>query len=196
MEPMNYEGVVVLALSAILLYFAYDTYWNGKVEYVTSTVDGRSYLVQSQPDKEAAANLLAQIRANLIQLRRHLEKTAPDDERTMRLVQRFNPDNISEGAENAKYTSYSINKGEKIVFCLRSRDKNNRLMDINTMTFVALHELAHISSKTIGHDETFWTNFKWILERAVKTGIYKEQDFKKKPVEYCGIQITDSPLYH
>lgn len=193
---MEIAGFVVVLLIVALAWLLWDTYVNGEVEYVKASLDGKEYLVRSLPDKREAANLLAEISARLQKLVSYLETSEPKDERTVLIVKNFDPDAISEGSENAKYTSYSVNKGEKIVFCLRSRDKNNRLMDINTMTFVALHELAHISSKTIGHDETFWTNFKWILERAVKTGIYKEQDFKKKPVEYCGIQITDSPLYH
>lgn len=191
---MNYEGVVVLALSAILLYFAYDTYWNGKVEYVTSTVDGRSYLVQSLPDKQDAADLLARIRANLISLRRHLEKTSPDDERTMRLVQRFNPDQISEGAESAKYTSYSINKGEKIVFCLRTRTAENKLEDINMMMFVAIHEVAHIATESVGHTEDFWENMAWLLEEAINIGVYQKQDFARNPRKYCGVTVSSSPL--
>ena len=193
---MDIAGVLVVLLVIALAWLLWDTYANGEVEYVKSSIDGKEYLVRSLPDKKEAAALLSQIIANLQKLVKHLEETEADDERTVRIVKNFNADAISEGSENAKYTSYSVNKGEKVVLCLRSRDKNNKLMDLNTMMFVSLHELAHISSKTIGHDEAFWNNFKWLLQHAVKTGIYQQQDFKQKPVEYCGIQITDSPLYH
>jgi len=193
---MDIAGVLVVLLIIALAWLLWDTYANGEVEYVKSGVDGKEYLVQSLPDKKEAADLLAQIIANLQKLVKHLEETQADDERTVRIVKNFNANAISEGSENAKYTSYSVNKGEKVVLCLRSRDKSNKLMDLNTMMFVALHELSHISSKTIGHDETFWNNFKWLLQNSVQIGIYQEQDFKQKPVEYCGIQITDSPLYH
>ena len=193
---MDIAGVLVVLLVIALAWLLWDTYANGEVEYVKSNIDGKEYLVRSLPDKKEAAALLSQIIANLQKLVKHLEETEADDERTVRIVKNFNADAISEGSENAKYTSYSVNKGEKVVLCLRSRDKNNKLMDLNTMMFVSLHELAHISSKTIGHDEAFWNNFKWLLQHAVKTGIYQQQDFKQKPVEHCGIQITDSPLYH
>jgi len=193
---MDIAGVLVVLLIIALAWLLWDTYANGEVEYVKSGVDGKEYLVQSLPDKKEAADLLAQIIANLQKLVKHLEETQADDERTVRIVKNFNANAISEGSENAKYTSYSVNKGEKVVLCLRSRDKSNKLMDLNTMMFVALHELSHISSKTIGHDETFWNNFKWLLQNSVQIGIYQEQDFKQKPVEYCGIQITDYPLYH
>jgi predicted metal-dependent hydrolase len=62
------------------------------------------------------------------------------------------------------------------------------------MVFVALHELGHIATESIGHNKEFWDNFKWILRVAVKEKIYILQDFNKKPQRYCGIQITDQPL--
>ena len=193
---MDIAGILVFILIIGLAWLLWDTYANGEVEFVKSSMDGKEYLVRSLPDKKEAANLLAQIIDRFQKLLKHLELTQSTDERTVRVIKNLNVDAISEGSENSSYTSYSVNKGEKVVFCLRSRDKNNKLMDINTMMFVALHELAHISSKTVGHDTAFWTNFKWLLENAIQIGIYEKQDFKKKPVEYCGIQITDSPLYH
>ena len=35
---------------------------------------------------------------------------------------------------------YSINKGKKILYCIRSKTVENKLVDINTMMFVAIHE--------------------------------------------------------
>ena len=67
-------------------------------------------------------------------------------------------------------------------------------MDINTMMFVVLHEMGHLSSESIGHTDEFWENFKWILEESINIGIYIKQEFNKKPIEYCGMSITSSPL--
>ena len=66
---------------------------------------------------------------------------------------KYNPNNFSETGKDSKYTSYSVNKGEKIVLCLRSRDGKDRLIDENTLTFVSIHELAHIMTKSVGHTE-------------------------------------------
>lgn len=188
--------VLLLVLFGVTIYLVWDTYYMGKQELVRSSVDQHEYLVQSLPDKQEAADLLANIRKLLDTLTTHLSKMAPDDERTKRIVQNFRSDRISEGVENTKYTSYSVNKGEKIVFCLRARDASKKLMDLNTMMFVALHEISHIASSEIGHTQQFWDNFRWILEEAIQIGVYREQDFKTKPVPYCGIMITDSPLNH
>jgi predicted metal-dependent hydrolase len=87
-----------------------------------------------------------------------------------------------------------VNKGEKIVFCLRSKDKFANLEDENVIMFVAIHELAHIMTISIGHTEEFWNNFRFMLKEAIKMGIYIRHNFKKKPEKYCGTMITDSPL--
>lgn len=180
-------------LAGIVLWLVYDTYFQGNLEYVKAK-DGEAYQVQSRPDRQRAADLLADIRARLEQLTRHLEKSEPDDARTQRLVVNFRPEKISEGPDNSKYTSYSVNKGERLVFCLRQKDDARTLMDLNTMVFVAIHELAHICTVSIGHTQEFWDNMRWLLQHAINIGAYADQDFRK-PQKYCGIQITSSPLH-
>jgi len=184
---------VWVVLAAIVGYLIFDTYYQGNLEYVTAS-DGEVYQVQSRPDKQEAANLLAAIRERLETLTRHLEKSASDDPRTERFIVKFKPNRISEGADNSKYTSYSVNKGERLVFCLRQKNKEGTLMDLNTMLFVAIHEVAHICTKSVGHTEEFWDNMRWLLEHAINIGIYADQDFKK-PEPYCGIMISSSPRH-
>ena len=89
-------------------------------------------------------------------------------------------------------TSYSVNKGDKLVICLRSK-KTYNFQDDNTILFVVLHELAHIMTKSIGHKEEFWNNFRYLLKHAIEIKLYQYQDFNSNPEPYCGIQITDIP---
>ena len=63
------------------------------------------------------------------------------------------------------------------------------------MVFVAIHEMAHMITKSVGHEPEFWNNFGWLLQRAEEIQIYQYQDFAAHPVEYCGIRITDQPTY-
>lgn len=191
---MDITILVIVLIIIVLGYLIWDTYFVNEVEYVRSTVDNNEYLVRSLPDKQEAANLLANIRKKLKETVEALKKAYPGDSRTKRLIENFRPDQIKEGSENTKYTSYSINKGEQIVFCLRAKDTSKQLVDLNTMVFVALHELGHIATESVGHNKDFWDNFKWILRIAVKEKIYVFQDFNKEPKGYCGIQITDQPL--
>ena len=163
------------------------------VEYVKSKVDGNKYLVRNLKDKQEAADLLAQIRANLVKVSQELKKTNQDNVDVNRMINNFNPDNLSESTHENKYTSYSVNKGEKIVFCMRSRDDKKKLVDLNIMMFVALHELAHTMTKSVGHTQEFWNNFRILLRNARKLGVYKRVNYNDKPVEYCGTKITDDP---
>lgn len=192
----SYGTTTFVVLSIVVAYLTYDTYWNYELEWVISNIDGQKYQVRSLPDKQDAADLLANIRKKLDTIVEHFGKVEPSDERVQRMIKNYNPNKLSEGTDSAKYTSYSINKGEKIIFCLRSRDGKNELVDLNTMTFVALHELAHIATVSIGHTAEFWDNFRWILGEAINIGIYKDRDYKKSPQPYCGITITDSPLHN
>ena len=111
-----------------------------------------------------------------------------------RLKKNFNPDAFSETTPDAKYTSYSVNKGEKIVFCLRDKKEGEKLVKENIMTFVSIHELAHLMTKSIGHEPDFWANFKLLLKVSIDNGLYKNIDFNSTPKPYCGINITDTPL--
>jgi predicted metal-dependent hydrolase len=99
-----------------------------------------------------------------------------------------------ESDSNSKHTSYSINKGEKVVICLRSKDEKKELIDPNTIMFVTLHELSHIMTKSVGHTDEFWDNFRFILKEAVKNNIYNCVDYKRNPQKYCGIEVTDNPI--
>jgi predicted metal-dependent hydrolase len=145
-------------------------------------------------DKKEAANLLAKIRKNIETLCSHLDKSYPQDNRIKILLRRYNPNSISETGKGSKYTSYSVNKGDKIVLCLRARDNTENLIDENTLMFVALHEISHIMTISVGHEKEFWRNFKFLLEDAIKLGIYKNEDYNRNPKKYCGILITDTPL--
>ena len=165
-----------------------------EVVYVKSKHNGKSYLVRNVKDKQEAADLLAQIGTNLQLLVDYVYENDRDKDGATRMKRKYNGDNISESEPNTKYTSYSVNKGEKIVFCLRSKDDKQELSDLNLMMFVAIHELAHVMTKSVGHTEEFWDNFRYLLKKAMKLNIYKRHDFKNKPRSYCGTTITESPL--
>jgi predicted metal-dependent hydrolase len=111
-----------------------------------------------------------------------------------RLVDNFNSDNFSENTPDSKYTSYSVNKGEKIVFCIRDKNENETLVNENIMMFVSIHELAHLMTKSVGHGPEFWTNFKILLKIAIDNNLYQYIDFNRKPEPYCGTKISDTPL--
>ena len=122
-----------------------------------------------------------------------LEKNNPTDPRVLRLKERFHNTSLSESDGYGNQTSFSINKGEKIVLCLRSKDGSNKLVDKNLLLFVALHEMSHIMTISIGHDDEFWNNFKFVLKECQNNGLYKCINFSSNPQSYCGITVTSSP---
>ena len=162
---------------------------------VISDVDGNRYCVRKREDENAAADLLANVTQKCKKLVEYVKNKYPNDERVKRLVSGFNPKKISETLPTSELTAYSENKGEKIAFCLNRTKNSTTLIDINTLTFVAIHELSHIATTSIGHKQDFWQNFKFLLEKAKEAGIYNPVDYKKKPQTYCGMTITDNPYY-
>lgn len=186
------EGLIILIAIAILSYYIIKIYNERDLMEITSSVDNEKYTVQIKDDSKEAANLIAKIKSRLNTLMEHLKKSyGESDDRVERLISNYRPDKMREGVDTPGYTSYSINKGEQIILCLRNQDE---LVDINTMMFVVLHEMGHLASESIGHTEEFWDNFKWLLEESINIGIYVKQDFETKSVEYCGMNITSTPL--
>ena len=194
MRSSNYF-VYIITIGVIIItgYMMYRTTYE-EVTLVRSKIDNKEYLVQNKSDKKEAADLLATVRNNLSKLVAHVHERYAGRSDVERLKRKFNPDVITESSYRNKYTSYSINKGEKIVFCLRSRDEKQNLIDLNTIMFVAIHELAHVMTLSTGHTEEFWKNFKFLLQEGVNIHIYTERDYAKNPKEYCGLTITHTPL--
>ncbi len=187
---------IIIPLFLLFIMFIYIQRGNSQTEVllVRSSIDGREYIVQNKPDKEQAANALATVRADLIKFVQLLQNKEAKDPRVQRLNSKFDPDAISEGTEDARYTTYTLNKGEKMVFCLRTRDHTDNVHRTSLLLFVAIHELGHICTLSEGHTDEFNVNFKWLIEKAVEYGIYSPENFRAKPQKYCGIDVTDTPL--
>lgn len=165
---------------------------------VTSTVDGQTYKVRDLPDKQRAADLMALVRKRLTDLCNQLEKKYPDKDQVKRMVRNFrsDPHRFMESTPDEEHTSSTVNKGESIHMCLRQRDgPDEDLVDQNVIMFVALHEMSHIATESIGHGPDFWNNFGWLLKEAEALQLYQYTDFAAHPVKYCGVFITDSPRY-
>ncbi len=176
----------------IKIYFESDMF---HLKCIVSDEDGNTYCVRETPKLELVADLLARTTEKLKQLVSYLKEEYPNRENVKRLAEKFNPRKISETLPTSKYTAYSENKGEKLAFCTTTTKEGSKLIDENTLSFVAIHELGHVMTESVGHTKEFWQNFKFLLKNAVKIGIYEPVDYKKKPKNYCGMKITDNPYY-
>ena len=195
---MDKESVLIYVLIAFVVIIGLKIYSESdayNLKCIISDVDGETYCVRERSKMELAANLLAKVTQNMKDLVEYCGKKFPDDERIHRLVQKFNPKKVSETLPTSEYTAYSENKGEKLAFCVDKKKGGTKLIDINTLTFVAIHELSHVMTESEGHKQEFWQNFKFMLEQAKASGIYNPVDYKKNPQPYCGMDITDNPYY-
>lgn len=196
-EIGNFIKFFTIAFILFCIYIYYSNY-HSELVHVKSNVDDELYLVRNLKDKQQAADMLATLSAKLTKMVDIVqEEKAKEDTHCTRsidiLKRRFRKDRISESPADADYTSYSVNKGEKIFFCIRAKDEGMQLVDENTLTFVALHELAHVMTRSVGHTKEFWNNFKYLLRHAIKNGVYSYQKFSENPKKYCGMTITDTP---
>ena len=96
---------------------------------------------------------------------------------------------IQETPENSNYTSYSVNKGDQLVFCIRSK-QTNKIHNINELKYVAIHELSHIACPEIGHTNLFYEINKLLIDKAIEYNLYKYIDYDKNTIEYCGIELN------
>lgn len=192
MDFIAYALVVFILIVALKIYLESDAF---NLKCIISNVDGNTYCVRERAKIQLAADLLARTVQKIKKLVLHMDKTYPDRENVKRLATNFNPQKVSEILPTSSYTAYTENKGEKMAFCTTTTKKGDNLIDENTLTFVAIHEVAHIMTKSVGHTSEFWQNFKFLLENATKINIYTPVDYKKKPVNYCGMKIHDNPYY-
>ena len=191
-EASNLLGKIAIKLENLVDVIKNKGYENVYIEYVKIDIDNETSTnnINENKDKDLIEGQDggSSERQNL----EHSMKMKLKDD-IERLIGNFNSDAFSETTPDSKYTSYSVNKGEKINFCVRSKT-DDKLVKENIMTFVAIHELGHLMTKSIGHDPDFWNNMRLLLKIAIDNGLYKNVDFNKTPEPYCGITISDTPL--
>jgi len=182
----------ILGLCAYI-YFSSDDF---QLKCIVSTVDGNKYCVREREKLQDAADMLANVNVKCKKLVDYMNEKHGSDDNVQRLVNGYNPKRIMETLPTSEYTAFSENKGEKLAFCLnKQREGVSNMIDEHTLMFVALHELSHIATKSIGHKTEFWDNFKFLLQNAKESGVHVPEDYKKKPIEYCGMEIKDNPYY-
>ncbi len=186
--------VIVIFIIGVCAYMYYEKS-EFQLKCVVSTVDGNKYCVRESSKVKDSADLLARVTEKCKKLVKYVGEKFPDQENVKRLVSGFNPQKVMETLPTSEYTAYSENKGEKLAFCLNTEKNGTTMIDEHTLTFVAIHELSHIATKSIGHKSEFWENFKFLLEQAKAAGLHTPKDYKKEPQKYCGMTIRDNPAF-
>ena len=179
---------------AILCGYVALKYFNNSGSMIDITVDGRTYKVRDYEDRrisQGVAEDLHELTMKIDKLLNHLEKKYPNNGKVQKLLNSYTG-NIQEITfENEGQVGYNVNKGEAIGLCMY---KNGKFMDINTIMFVLLHELAHSMTVAYSHDKEFWDNFSFLLNEAMRIGIYTYEDFKSEPKTHCNMKIGHTPV--
>lgn len=188
------ESYLLIILLGIIILYKY--FYKPDVVYLKHIENNtiKYYLVRDIPDKNDVFNILINIKKKLKEL---INKIMIEDSKSnmiqyiKQINEKIDDVNIQESSADSKYTSYSINKGEILVFCVRSKI-NNKIHDINDLLYVAIHEIAHIGCPEIGHTDLFFKINKYLINKAIQYNIYNFIDYKKNNKEYCGMQLTSS----
>ena len=189
--------LIILLLILIIGISIFYWYNFRSMTFLKSPLDNNYYMVRELSDKDTAIIMLSTIKLNIIKLNDYLVKNKDDKYKEYNLYieqlnDRIQSVTIAESRETSSSTSYSVNKGEELVFCLRSKKEWNKFHNFNTIMYVALHEISHIACPEYGHGPLFKKIFAFITQVAIELNIYVHVDFNKSPEEYCGIYITES----
>jgi len=190
------QQLLVFILVLLIIYLIFSIRNAG---LVTAEFNGQIYMVQEHADKMKAVDLLVKLKKDLsIISQKALERAVKEDNKTYieyisTIVSKLNTVYIREVEKDSPYTSYSVNKGEELVFCLRNK-KSFKFYDYNKILYVAVHEIAHIGCPEVGHTKLFFELNKYILETAKNNELYTYLDYNNEPEEYCGIEINTNVL--
>ena len=195
MESFGLLGNALILLTLIIVIKMYLDSDHYNLKCIISDEDGKKYCVRDGSKIQEAADLLAKVSVKMEKLVKYMGNKYPERENVKKLVNNFNPQKIVETLPTDELTAYSENKGEKLAFCLRKNKNGANMIDENTLTFVTIHELSHIMTKSVGHTSEFWENFKFLLINAKDANIHNPENYKENPVTYCGMEIHDNPYY-
>ena len=210
------ENILIkfLILVCFLLIFIINyTYIYDDTDWCTSTINNKKYRIRNGPIsiKQIKCNLLANLNDKLDFIIFSLSREQNKSISINRLLSNWNRGIlIKETGSMERDAAYVINK-QYLSICLKgfcssiNCDNNtiNNLDNINLLTYVGIHEMAHIMSEEIGHGAEFKANFKFLLEYSKKLKLYDPLLKKEYPVyielsklntpdSYCGVSIINS----
>jgi hypothetical protein len=201
--------VLLLWLAGRRLLLGGDHFTIERTRPRVSAVDGIPYRVHDvHKEPQRAADMLARLNGRVVAVLRRLRNRyvrGPDGERyparraaALRLLARYNPDNLAENSprDPSGDTAYSLDKGAIVAICLRERGSpENEIHELETLTFVTLHEMTHIAIDELDHPKVFWETFRFLLEEAEEAGIFTSPDYSQSAARYCGMDINYNPRY-
>jgi predicted metal-dependent hydrolase len=188
-----------ILISTIIIVIYIYFFLNKKNFVSIESNTGTKYTVYDDNLNKDKANLLSMIVKNMCLLKNYLLKNIDNydlkeySSYIKQLDKNFNENRtlIYETDPTSDLTSYSVNKGEELSVCLKSKTTGH-LHDINLLMYVIIHEMSHFACPEIGHGSLFQKIFKKFIEVSIKLNIYSYDDYTSKPIEYCGMILSSS----
>lgn len=203
---------MIFGVLLIIVFVCFIRYFYDGTELFKSTIDNKNYKVRIGENSQLKADLLAFINLKLNTLVEALSKdpTLRNDVPVQRLIYNWSRGvSIKEIGYLESDAAYVINK-QDMSFCLQdspepgSRTKTKSFADTNLITYVCIHELAHIMSEESGHGSEFVDNFAFLLDYSKNinyvnpfTGetekLYTSLSSVKNTADnYCGVKLVNS----
>jgi predicted metal-dependent hydrolase len=186
---------IIMTILIIIIYI-FLILNNNNIIYIKSDIANFTVIKDNTSNHKLI--LLEEIISNMYKLKNHLknniDKFPEYQEYILLLDNNFNKNRTQIYETNINddnITSFSVNKGEELSICLKSK-KTGDLHNINLLMYVVIHEMAHFACPEIGHGPLFQKIFKKFLEEAINIEIYKYENYSKSPQEYCGINLNSS----
>ena len=117
-----------LLVFVLVLLIGYLIYSIRNAGLVRAEFDGQIYMVQELPDKSKAVDFLIKLKVDLASIaQKSLDRAKTENNKDyinyiQIIVDKLNSVFIREVEKDRPYTSYSVNKGEELVFCLRNKE--------------------------------------------------------------------------
>ena len=189
---------IILLLSIIIIYIYFNSNDVTYIEYFDAPNNiKKKYLVRDVPDKDVAVKVLFNIETqlkklvSLLMVDENVKKNTEMYDYIKTINEKLQSVEIQESSADSQYTSYSVNKGELLVFCIRSK-KNFKIHDFNDLLYVAIHEIAHIGCTEVGHTDLFFKINEYLIKKAIEYDIYKYVNYSLHHKEFCGMELTVS----
>jgi len=202
---------ILIAVLFLFVFFLFYKYVYDGTSTFKSTLDGKYYKVRQGNDSQTKADLLAFIKLKLSIIVEALRSDSnySNDTDVRRLLSNWDRGvTIKEIGNMESDAAYVINK-QHFAFCLQDlpgvgeKPKTTKLEDTNLITYVGIHELAHIMSEETGHGQEFIRNFEFLLNYAKnikytdpflnkEIPLYIELSKLKTSDNYCGVPLINS----
>jgi hypothetical protein len=202
---------ILYTLIIVFIVILFNRYIYDGTEYLKSNIDGQYYKVRSGNFRERKADLLAMlnIKFGILVSALKSDPRYKNDTDVKRLIINWDRGiSIKEIGNMENDAAYVINK-QDMSFCLQDSPNPGNIVkglsieDTNLVTYVGIHELAHVMSYSTDHGSEFIKNFQFLLNYSKNLTYRDPFTNEEEPIyiqlnelntadNYCGVPLVNS----